>query len=958
MKPDTKRLREAVLREVDPTTYFEAEIGSEAHFGAKDEVQVWCPFHEDRTGKHKSMSLHKSGKFYCHSPSCGVYGANIVQWHEKAHELSFVAALRDLYGTYVAKLVPESTLDGCQANLLNTPAVMRWLRTKRGLDRTAVKTFGLGFDNRRVTIPVYDEFGMLVNLRRYDHTGKEEHKIISYGPGYGGKRLFPMGNLKSKTIVLCEGEFDALVTTHKGLPAMTSTGGVGSWDKEWTNLFKNRRVIICFDVNDGKNKGQEAALKRAQMLSRVADWVKVVELPLKEKGGDLTDYFVKHGHSKADFLNLVKKAPVIHPVEGETYDEETDETVFEVTLGQASAARYFNRQIRTRCIVAGKDLAPYLPPKKVQVRCPGASDSLSECAECIMSTYDFDHEFEIAEDPKRALQLIDRPEHVLKSQIKTRLGIPNKCKVSIETTETFNIEHIQLIPEIDYSDNGNPYVLRDAYFVGHGLTPNRGYEFEGFTVPEPFKQYATHVLIKSRPAQSSIATFQMTPALQDQLDVFQPEDDQGIEEKLEHIYRHLAINATRIFERPLLHEAIDLVFHSPLTFRFNGEQVRKGWLDVLVLGDTRTGKGYVAEGLIRYYQLGEIVSAENCSFAGLVGGMQQVRNRWVVTWGKIPLNDGRLVVVDEASALNVLDWERLSRVRSEGVGEIIKIQTETTTARTRLVWLANPRSGAPMNTYSTGVEAVMELVGKTEDVARFDYAISVASNEVPSAVINRSFAAKIKSPYTQELCRQLVLWVWSRKPSQIQFDRKASKAILRSAQELGKAYTSVVPLIQVENVRIKLAKVAAAIAGRLFSHDKTGEKLVVTEEHVHAAVAFLNKLYTRPSMAYDQFSRTVLDRTTLKSTKEVDRMIDNLEGHALDFVEGCLEQNQITLTDITDYAGVDKDRARAIVSALVRQRALMKEHGAYRKKPAFINYLKKRRAYYLKHGTPKNTFGG
>lgn len=575
-----------------------------------------------------------------------------------------------------------------------------------------------------------------------------------------------------------------------------------------------------------------------------------------------------------------------------------------------------------------------------------------------MSLRDFDSEFEVAEDPKQALQLIDRPEHILKSQIRARLGIPSKCRVHVETTETFNIEHIQLIPEIDYSDKGNPYVLRDAYYVGHGLTPNRGYEFEGFTVPEPFKQYATHVLVKSRPAQSSIATFQMTPELQDRLDVFQPEDGQGIGTKLEHVYRHLAINATRIFERPLLHEAIDLVFHSPLTFRFNGEQIRKGWLDVLVIGDTRTGKGYVAEGLIRYYQLGEIVSAENCSFAGLVGGMQQVRNRWVVTWGKIPLNDGRLVVVDEASALHVQDWERLSRVRSEGIAEIIKIQTETTTARTRLLWLANPRSGAPMNTYSTGVEAIMELVGKTEDVARFDYAVSVASNEVSSDIINRSFAAKIKTPYTQELCRQLVLWVWSRKPSQIHFDRAASKAVLQAAQELGRAYTSVIPLIQVENVRIKIAKVAAAIAGRLFSHDTTGEKLIVTQEHVLAAVTFINKLYTNPSMAYDQFSRTVLDRTTLKSIKEVDRMVDNLEAHALDFVEGCLEQNQITITDITDYAGVDKDRARAIVSALVRQRALVKEHGAYRKKPAFINYLKKRRTHYLKNGVPKNTFGG
>jgi hypothetical protein len=933
MRPETKKLRDTVLKEIDAAVYFEEQLGPDARFGGKAEVQIWCPFHDDEGGKHKSMSLHKSGKFYCHSPSCGVYGSNIIHWHEKSKKLKFVAALRDLYGTYVTKTVPESVLKGFQANLEHTKKILQWVRQKRGLSLKDVRQFGLGFDNRRVILPVRDQFGMLVNLRRYDPTGKEKYKMISYAEGYGNKRLFPIKSLKHKTVVLCEGEWDALVACSRGIPAVTSTGGVKSWDKSWTERFKNRRVIICFDVNDGEDEGQEAALKRAQMLSNTAEWVKVVKLPLKKKGGDLSDYFVKHGKTKADFMRLVKNAPVIHPVEGQDFNEETDETVFEVTLGQASAARYFNRRIRMRTIVAGKDLAPYLPPKTIKVRCSGATSEQTECAECVMANYDFDHEFEVAEDPKQALRLIDRPDHILKSSLKTWLGIPSKCKVRVETAETFNVEHVQLIPEIDYSDKRNPYVLRDAYFIGHGLTPNRAYQFEGYTVPEPFKQYATHILVDSQPAQSNIDTFRMTKELRKELTIFQPDKDRTIEEQLNHLYKHLAINATRIFERPLLHQAIDLVFHSPLTFRFNGEQVRKGWLDVLVLGDTRTGKGYVAEGLIRFYQLGEIVSAENCSFAGLVGGMQQVRNRWVVTWGKIPLNDGRIVVVDEASALGVSDWERLSRVRSEGIAEIVKIQTETTTARTRLIWLANPRSGAPMNTYSTGVEAIIELVGKTEDVARFDYAVTVASNEVPSAVINRSFAAKIKSPYTALLCRQLVLWTWSRKASQIRFTRKATTTALKAAQTLGKAYSAVVPLIQVENVRLKIVKIAAAIAGRTFSTDVTGEKLIITRQHVDAAVSFLNRLYTRPSMAYDQFSRTVLDRTTLKKKSDVDRLIDNLEGHALDFVEGCLEQNEITLTDIADYAGADRDRARAIVSALVRQRALRKEHGHYQRSP-------------------------
>jgi DNA replicative helicase MCM subunit Mcm2 (Cdc46/Mcm family) len=159
-------------------------------------------------------------------------------------------------------------------------------------------------------------------------------------------------------------------------------------------------------------------------------------------------------------------------------------------------------------------------------------------------------------------------------------------------------------------------------------------------------------------------------------------------------------------------------------------------LDILVLGDTRCGKGYVAQGLSRHYGLGDIASGDSCSFAGLVGGLQQIRNSWRITWGLLPLNNNRLVIIDEASSMSPDDIARMSRIRSEGVAEIVKIIRESTQANTRLIWLANPRSGRPILSYNTGVQAVKELVGAVEDISRFDIVLTLATNEVPSEVIN------------------------------------------------------------------------------------------------------------------------------------------------------------------------------------------------------------------------------
>jgi hypothetical protein len=94
------------------------------------------------------------------------------------------------------------------------------------------------------------------------------------------------------------------------------------------------------------------------------------------------------------------------------------------------------------------------------------------------------------------------------------------------------------------------------------------------------------------------------------------------------------------------------------------------------------------------------------------------------------------------------------------------------------------------------------------------------------------------------------MWAWSRKASQIRFARGSEQYVLQVSEELGKLYVSDPPLVQVENIREKIARIAIAIAARTFSTNRSGEFIVVKPEHVDNAAEFLKQIYGSPTMGY------------------------------------------------------------------------------------------------------------
>ena len=985
-----------------PDAVIEIEKAFGVTFGTHENLNVFCPFHEDPDESiTRSCSVSRTGLFKCHS--CG-QGGTAREFHDATLARNAGGSISTTHlsdrrkdrtkGTRssstrdnpttirpsnpVARVL-HNKISGITEALVtraerylrsDAPRFHRYLHTTRGLSDVTLRRFQIGADEYRITIPVRDEDGNLLNVRRYLPSGSHgSHgaKMVSHAKGNGSPFLYPYEALpnepSSTQLILCEGEWDALLLIDRGFNAVTNTGNCSTWSDDWSRTLALFDVIIIFDVNDRNpvnpeldDLGQRSAQERLyQLLDAGCQKVKRVVLSLSQRGGDITDWFMTEKHTATELQALIDTTPwalserqtvdLTQTPTGEIIDEPSipknlmsvkpDPNAPVVTLADAADPKYFHKCIRLRCLVAGHGVAPYIVPKRVHMRARDEGGA----------TRKYDRQFTAWDGVILSLLLVTQATQ--KRILRGLAGISRDAYVDLQVLETMTVEEVFLIPAIDTREDQGPYVLRRCFYVGHGLKTNQVYDFLGYTIPDPKTQAVTHVLVQANAAETNLDNFTLTSDRQKELaGIFQP-GEQTCHAKLEHIANELCDHITHIYGRADLHIALDLVFHSPLAFDFEGTHVHRGWLECAIIGDTRTGKGYVANGMVEHYAVGEIISGENLTLAGLVGAVHHIGDRWNLVWGKLPLNDRRLVVLDECGGLSTNDISRLSRIRSEGIAEITKVVSEKTNARTRLIWLGNPRPGVDggirmVRDFNYGIEAATGLIGAAEDIARFDYILIVAQNEVSTDTINKVHKPDYNLTYTTELCRDIVLWAWSRKPHQIVFEKGVVNLALKAARALGRDFSARICLIQPEDVRFKLARIAAATAARLFSTDD-GEYLQVRTEHMQFAYNFLHHIYAKPSSGYAQLSTADRRNSELRDPAGV-RMVLDAAASPLDLVEGLLEHRNITARDMCDYAGIDQYQARTLIGELVRHRAITKEYSYYVKKPAFKKFLQSIRA--------------
>jgi hypothetical protein len=266
------------------------------------------------------------------------------------------------------------------------------------------------------------------------------------------------------------------------------------------------------------------------------------------------------------------------------------------------------------------------------------------------------------------------------------------------------------------------------------------------------------------------------------------------------------------------------------------------------------------------------------------------------------------------------------------------IKAEQANARARLLWLSNPRDGKTMASFGYGVEAIKPLIGNAEDIARFDIAMTVANKDVSSDIINKMHADH-KTRYTSKACNALVHWAWSRKPEQIKWSQAATEACLEAARSMGTRYNQDPPLVQAANVRIKLARLATAIAMRLFSADENLNCLVRVE-HVKAAVAFMDRVYGLPGFGYlARSERKIKDKAEARDHQ--DRAVDMLANmpKVYRFLQDT--DGQFKTADMAPACNGDLGGATNLCQKLADMNLIIMRRGLYHIQEELFDVLRK-----------------
>jgi len=188
----------------------------------------------------------------------------------------------------------------------NLPQRIRdYLRQARGLSDAIIEQHLLGWNGSRITIPIFDRDGQLAffNLAKDPEDKSDSPKMLATPGARAELYNWQTVLAKPEQVIICEGEFDRLVLESRGFAAVTSTGGAATFRPEWADALREiPSIYMCFD-NDAAGRAG------AERVARLIPHARIVRLPEEVgHGGDVTDFFVRMGRSREEFLRLLEAA--------------------------------------------------------------------------------------------------------------------------------------------------------------------------------------------------------------------------------------------------------------------------------------------------------------------------------------------------------------------------------------------------------------------------------------------------------------------------------------------------------------------------------------------------------------------------------------------------------------------------------------------------------------------------
>ena len=203
----------------------------------------------------------------------------------------------------------------------------------------------------------------------------------------------------------------------------------------------------------------------------------------------------------------------------------------------------------------------------------------------------------------------------------------------------------------------------------------------------------------------------------------------------------------------------------------------------------------------------------------------------------------------------------------------------------------------------------------------------------------QSYRPEVDHKYTGALCRELILWGWTRDHSQVVFEDGCKELLGEESVKLCEAFDETCPIVDKGSIRYKLARLAASLAVRTFSNNNN-EDILVRKCHIEAISMLLYNIYSKTTIGYLDYSEAIRYQNDIRDPVSIKKQIRELPAPT-DFCDKLLHAHRIDVDDIADFTSYDTLGARRIISLMVRKNAFIREGTrTYRKNPALDQILK------------------
>lgn len=636
-------------------------------------------------------------------------------------------------------------------------------------------------------------------------------------------------------------------------------------------------------------------------------------------------------------------------------------------LAQTANAEYTGKKVAFQALVSGKMDTPYIVPKKVRYLC--SHEPFCD-KDCIMHDYSGLYEREFHENERFLIEATGQNDMNMKGILFHHSGASCK-KVKSEVLDSANVTELLVVPmaervrtvegedgsKLEVDENGHEYVSRKIYAVGEPQEipkANEHYEIEGYVYAHPRNAMATILTQKHEPLEDSVAKFSMDENMIEQFKVFQVQPGEDLDDRVSLVIDDLVENVTLVRERFEPHLATLLTYHSCLNYYFQGQLEKRGWMETVFVGDSGQAKTQLVANMMEFAGLGNMVSGEGTSRTGLVYRLEQIGERWFITWGKYPLADRKLIAIDEFSELNPEDFGNITEARTTGVLKVSRTVDTETNARVRLVLMTNPTRARTLSSFAHGVESLKPLFASPADIRRLDLALFLQSGDVPKSVLNQEYAKPATQLIKSDNLRNSILWAWSRRPDDIEITKPAMNKILVKADELAEkyGYAQDIPLMEPSDLRKKLARMAIALAGLVHSTDVAHEKVIVLPVHVEYVADFISVIYDNPNARLDIYSAKSKEESEL--TDEERALVTN-SLESIDFTDNATVSEEILdlfrkndilkPQEIIEMLGFERAQVNNRLAILTKHSMIKRTRDGLRKLPKFIEFLNSSNEY-------------